>query len=66
VAVFPTNGELIMVYVAAPMTEFASARADLEGHYLRTLDLCGDLGKRIRSGRTSPTRSGIRTGPGGR
>jgi len=50
VAVFPTNGELTMVYVAAPMTEFASARADLEGHYLRTLDSCGDLGERVRSG----------------
>ena len=32
------------------MTQFGSARADLEGHYLRTLDLCGDLGERIRSG----------------
>jgi 2-polyprenyl-6-methoxyphenol hydroxylase-like FAD-dependent oxidoreductase len=51
VAVFPTNDELTMVYTAAPMTEFASARADLEGHYLRTLDRCGDLGDRIRSGR---------------
>ena len=50
VAVFPTNGELTMVYVAAPMTEFASARADLEGHYLRTLGLCGELGARVRSG----------------
>src|SRR5690348_3969233 len=50
VAVFPTNGELTMVYVASPMTEFASARADLEGHYLRTLDLCGGLGERVRSG----------------
>jgi len=50
VAVFPTNDELTMVYAAAPMTEFASARADLEGHYLRTLDLCGDLGERVRSG----------------
>src|SRR5262245_30166116 len=50
VAVFPTNNELTMVYAAAPMTEFASARADLEGHYLRTLDLCGDLGERVRSG----------------
>ena len=50
VAVFPTNDELTMVYTAAPMTEFASARADLEGHFLRTLDLCGDLGERIRSG----------------
>jgi 2-polyprenyl-6-methoxyphenol hydroxylase-like FAD-dependent oxidoreductase len=50
VAVFPTNDGLTMVYVAAPITEFASARADLEGHYLRTLDLCGDLGQRVRSG----------------
>jgi 2-polyprenyl-6-methoxyphenol hydroxylase-like FAD-dependent oxidoreductase len=50
VAVFPTNSELTMVYVAAPMTEFASLRGDLEGHYLRTLDLCGDLGERVRAG----------------
>jgi 2-polyprenyl-6-methoxyphenol hydroxylase-like FAD-dependent oxidoreductase len=50
VAVFPTNDDLTIVYVAAPMTEFASVRADLEGHYLRTLDLCGDLGERVRSG----------------
>ena len=49
VAVFPTNDALTMVYVAAPMTEFASARGDLEGHYLRTLDQCGDLGERVRS-----------------
>jgi 2-polyprenyl-6-methoxyphenol hydroxylase-like FAD-dependent oxidoreductase len=50
VAVFPTNDDLTMVYVAAPMTEFASARADLQGHYLRALDLCGTLGERVRSG----------------
>jgi 2-polyprenyl-6-methoxyphenol hydroxylase-like FAD-dependent oxidoreductase len=50
VAVFPTNDELTMVYAAAPMAEFAAARTDLEGHYLRTLDLCGDLGERVRSG----------------
>src|SRR5215469_2119773 len=49
VAVFPTNDALTMVYAAAPMTEFASARADLEGHYLRALDQCGDLGERVRS-----------------
>jgi 2-polyprenyl-6-methoxyphenol hydroxylase-like FAD-dependent oxidoreductase len=50
VAVFPTNDELTMVYTAAPIAEFASARADLEGHYLRTLDQCGDLGERVRGG----------------
>jgi 2-polyprenyl-6-methoxyphenol hydroxylase-like FAD-dependent oxidoreductase len=27
-----------------------AARSDLEGHYLRTLDQCGDLGERVRSG----------------
>ncbi len=51
VAVFPTNGELTMVYVAAPITEFASARADLEDHYLSTLDRCGDLGELVRAGK---------------
>jgi 2-polyprenyl-6-methoxyphenol hydroxylase-like FAD-dependent oxidoreductase len=50
VAVFPTNDDLTMVYVGAPMAEFAPARADLVGHYLRALDLCGDLGERVRSG----------------
>jgi 2-polyprenyl-6-methoxyphenol hydroxylase-like FAD-dependent oxidoreductase len=60
VAVFPTNDELTMVYAAAPMTEFASARADLEGYYLRTLDLCGDLGERVRAGRRAER---LRTAP---
>ena len=50
VAVFPTNDDLTMVYVAAPMTEFASARAGLEDHYLRALGQCGDLGERVRCG----------------
>jgi len=50
VAVFPTNDGLTMIYAAAPIAAFASARADLEGHFLRTLDLCGDLGERARSG----------------
>jgi 2-polyprenyl-6-methoxyphenol hydroxylase-like FAD-dependent oxidoreductase len=50
VAVFPTNGDLTMVYSSAPIAEFASARGDLENHYLRTLDLCGDLGDRVGSG----------------
>jgi 2-polyprenyl-6-methoxyphenol hydroxylase-like FAD-dependent oxidoreductase len=50
VAVFPTNDDLTMIYSAAPITEFNSARADLERHYLQTLDLCGDLGDRVRTG----------------
>jgi 2-polyprenyl-6-methoxyphenol hydroxylase-like FAD-dependent oxidoreductase len=50
VAVFPTNDGLTMIYVAAPIAEFAAARADLDGHVLRALDLCGDLGERARAG----------------
>jgi 2-polyprenyl-6-methoxyphenol hydroxylase-like FAD-dependent oxidoreductase len=50
VAVFPTNDELVMVYMAAPLAGFDSFRADIEGNFLRTLDRCGDLGERARSG----------------
>ncbi len=60
VAVFPTNGELTMVYVAAPITRstcaaiWASASAAARGW--------SGCAPRL----TSPTRSGARTGPGGR
>jgi 2-polyprenyl-6-methoxyphenol hydroxylase-like FAD-dependent oxidoreductase len=50
VAVFPTNNELVMVYMAAPLARFDSFRADIDGSFLRTLDRCGDLGERARSG----------------
>jgi 2-polyprenyl-6-methoxyphenol hydroxylase-like FAD-dependent oxidoreductase len=50
VAVFPTNDDLVMIYLAAPLAQFDTFRGDIEGHYLRTLDLCGDLGDRVRSG----------------
>src|SRR5260370_9875147 len=49
-AVYPTNDQLTMVYMVAPISEFAAARTDLEGNYLRTLDFFGDLGHRVRSG----------------
>jgi 2-polyprenyl-6-methoxyphenol hydroxylase-like FAD-dependent oxidoreductase len=48
VAVFPTNDDLTMIYVAAPLAEFDEFRADVEGHYFKTLDMCGDLGDRVR------------------
>jgi 2-polyprenyl-6-methoxyphenol hydroxylase-like FAD-dependent oxidoreductase len=50
VAAFPTNDDLTMIYVAAPLTEFDTFRTDVEGHYLKTLDMCGDLGDRVREG----------------
>ncbi len=50
VAAFPTNDDLAMVYVAAPIAEFEAFRTDIEGHYLKTLDQCGDLADRVREG----------------
>jgi hypothetical protein len=51
VGVWPTNGGLVLTYVAAPIEEFHEFRADIEGNVLRTFDLCGDLGERIRAGK---------------
>ena len=50
VAAFPTNDDLTMIYVAAPLTEFAAFRTDVEGRYLKAVDGCGDLGDRVREG----------------
>lgn len=50
VAAFPTNDGLVMVYTAAPLAEFAGFRSDVDTHYRGTLDLCGDLGDRVRGG----------------
>src|SRR5262249_5115997 len=50
VAAFPTNDDLTMIYVAAPLAEFETFRTDVEGRYLATLDACGDLGERVREG----------------
>lgn len=58
VAAFPTNDDLLMTYVAAPLDEFASLRADPEAALLATLDRCGDLGERVRAGeRAEPVRA---------
>jgi 2-polyprenyl-6-methoxyphenol hydroxylase-like FAD-dependent oxidoreductase len=50
VAVFPTNGDLVMIFVEAPLSDFGAFRADTEAAYLATVDHCGDLGKRVRDG----------------
>jgi 2-polyprenyl-6-methoxyphenol hydroxylase-like FAD-dependent oxidoreductase len=51
VGAWPTNDGLTMTYVAWPVGEFAAFRAEVEGNFLRTLDLAGDLGQRARAGR---------------
>ena len=50
IGAWPTNDGLVMTYVAAPPDEFHRFRADPEGAVLRSLDLAGDLGERVRAG----------------
>src|SRR6266508_4019802 len=51
IGAWPTNDGLLLTYIAWPVDEFAAFRADVEGNVLATLDLAGDLGERVRSGR---------------
>src|SRR5581483_5125769 len=51
IGAWPTNDGLVMTYAAWPAGEFRAFRRDLEGNLLATLDLAGDLGERVRSGR---------------
>ena len=46
----PTNDGLVMTYVTRPEGEFRLFCSDVEGNFLKTLDLAGDLGERVRSG----------------
>ncbi|HEY7077725.1 MAG TPA: NAD(P)/FAD-dependent oxidoreductase [Solirubrobacteraceae bacterium] len=50
IGAWPTNDGLLMTYVAAPADEFKAFRADPQGSLLRSLDLAGDLGERVRAG----------------
>src|SRR5262245_45554122 len=47
----PTNGGLHLVMVNWPAGDFASVRADVEGHVWRALDASPDFGARVRAGR---------------
>ena len=51
IGAWPTNDGLTLTYLAWPVEEFPAFRADVEGNVLRTLDLAGDLGERVRAGR---------------
>ncbi len=50
VGVWPTNDGLAITSIAWPIAEYDEFRADVEGNALRTLDLMGDLGERVRGG----------------
>jgi 2-polyprenyl-6-methoxyphenol hydroxylase-like FAD-dependent oxidoreductase len=49
-AAFPTHDDLTLVIVALPQEAFDAARGDVEGTFLRTVDLVPELGERVRSG----------------
>ncbi|MGA7669015.1 MAG: NAD(P)/FAD-dependent oxidoreductase [Nitrolancea sp.] len=47
----PTNDNLLMTAVFWPNSEFHQVRSDIEGSFMRALDLAPDLAERIRGGR---------------
>jgi flavin-dependent dehydrogenase len=49
-AAFPTHDDMTLVIVGMPQEEFAAARSDVEGTFLRALDRAPPLGDRVRSG----------------
>jgi flavin-dependent dehydrogenase len=48
---FRTEGGLYAVFVGAPIEELSEMRRDIEGAFMRTLDLAPDFAERIRAGR---------------
>ena len=48
---FPTNENLTCIYMAWPNSEFHAFRADIEGNFLKTLDLAPHLADRVRQGK---------------
>jgi flavin-dependent dehydrogenase len=51
IGAWPTNDGLVMTYIAGLADEFRAFRTDIEGNVHRSLELAGDLGERVRSGR---------------
>ena len=47
----PTNDGLVMVTTGWPIDEFHEFRKDIEGNYMKTIDLAPRLAERVRSGR---------------
>ena len=48
---FPTNDDLFAVFIAWPSAELDSVRADIEGQFMRALDVVPALVERVRAGR---------------
>jgi 2-polyprenyl-6-methoxyphenol hydroxylase-like FAD-dependent oxidoreductase len=48
---FVTNDDLLTIFVCWPIECFKEVRADVERHFLGTLDTFGNFGERVRAGR---------------
>ena len=51
VMAFPTNDGLVCTFCEWPREEFRSVRADVEGHFLKKLELVPKLARRLRGGK---------------
>jgi flavin-dependent dehydrogenase len=48
---FSTNDNLFAIFIAWPINEFDSVKADIEGQFMRVVDLVPGFSERVRSGR---------------
>jgi flavin-dependent dehydrogenase len=48
---FLTNDNLFAIFIAWPIDEFPSVKADIEGEFMRVVDSIPGFAKRVRSGR---------------
>ena len=46
----PTNDRMVLITTGWPVSEFHEFRNDIEGNYMRTIDLAPRLSERVRSG----------------
>jgi 2-polyprenyl-6-methoxyphenol hydroxylase-like FAD-dependent oxidoreductase len=51
IAAIPTNDGLTLVIAGWPVTEFEANRKDIEGNFLKTVDLAPTFGDRVRAAR---------------
>jgi 2-polyprenyl-6-methoxyphenol hydroxylase-like FAD-dependent oxidoreductase len=58
-AAWPTNDELTLVIAGWQYKEFETKRADIEGNYLRVIDLAPSFAERIRSARREERFAGM-------
>lgn len=49
VGAWPTNDGQTMIYVSGPVSEFQSFRSDVEGNYLKSVDLVPELAERVHA-----------------